>query len=228
MDSRPVKAGTTTCEKHGEYDFYGREINGRVIANRACPKCVEESYLGKVGIEKSEEARRKSNIPKRFLGAELDSLSENLTEYAARWNEKSELGTSLIFSGATGTGKTHAACAIANSLIRQGFSVHYVGAWWAIEAVKQAFSDRSQLKKIREFANYPLLIIDEIGRQYGTESEKMILYQIINARYEAMRPTIAISNMDAKALAQYLGEACVDRFRENGGKLIIFDGKSRR
>lgn len=73
-----------------------------------------------------------------------------------------------------------------------------------------------------------LLILDEVGVQHGSDTEKLILFEIINGRYEAARPTIVISNLDAAGLEQFLGERAFDRLREGGGRLVVFDWESHR
>lgn len=40
------------------------------------------------------------------------------------------------------------------------------------------------------FANVPLLVIDEIGMQYGTESGQNHLFDVLGRRYRDMMPTI--------------------------------------
>ena len=77
------------------------------------------------------------------------------------------------------------------------------------------------------FIRPDLLILDEVGVQFGSETEKMILFEIINGRYEQLKPTIVISNL-ADALTDYLGERVVDRLREGGGRMLIFDWPSYR
>ena len=75
---------------------------------------------------------------------------------------------------------------------------------------------------------YPgLLIIDEIGVQYGTDSERNILFEVINDRYEDMLPTIMISNLPLNELAPLLGERVVDRMLE-GGAVLSFNWPSYR
>ena len=73
-----------------------------------------------------------------------------------------------------------------------------------------------------------LLVIDEVGVQSGTENERNILFDIINGRYENMKSTLIITNLDRSQLPDYLGERIVDRLRENGGMLIPISGKSCR
>src|SRR6185312_8486138 len=73
-----------------------------------------------------------------------------------------------------------------------------------------------------------LLVIDEVGVQYGSDGEKVHAFDIIDGRYNAMRPTIVITNCKPDELLAYLGERVVDRLLEDGGRMLVFDGKSNR
>ena len=43
-----------------------------------------------------------------------------------------------------------------------------------------------------------------------------------------MLPTIVISNIGINELGRYLGDRGVDRLRENGGGVLVFDWESYR
>jgi DNA replication protein DnaC len=43
-----------------------------------------------------------------------------------------------------------------------------------------------------------------------------------------MKPTILISNLAIGPLAEFAGDRVIDRMKENGGKLVVFDWKSHR
>ena len=68
-----------------------------------------------------------------------------------------------------------------------------------------------------------LLIIDEVGAQAGTDSERGHLLEVIDLRYQAELPTIVISNCGRDGLTHSLGERAVDRLRDHGGLLCVFD-----
>lgn len=73
-----------------------------------------------------------------------------------------------------------------------------------------------------------LLVIDEVGVAFGTESERTIFYQIINGRYERVLPTVLVSNLAEKDLPASIGERAMDRLREGGGVTLVFDWESYR
>ncbi|RLB23455.1 MAG: hypothetical protein DRG76_04215, partial [Deltaproteobacteria bacterium] len=74
-----------------------------------------------------------------------------------------------------------------------------------------------------------LLVIDEIGVQFGTDTERMILFEILDSRYEDMMPTIVTTNISTIAdLEVLLGPRLIDRFFEGQSKLLLFDWESYR
>ena len=152
--------------------------------------------------------------------------------YADKWLERFKLGGGLVFCGKPGTGKNHLACAIANSVIENHQSdVYLTTVMRIIRKVKSTWgkdSDLTEEDAIKFYCSKSLLIIDELGVQFGTESEKIILFEIINERYEQMRPTILISNLTEEELGKYIGDRIIDRMKEGQGAVIKFDWESYR
>jgi len=240
------------CEKHGDFmaeaTTYG---SGRKFGPR-CPTCVEERVAEEARIEAQEaESRRRrsldalleaSGIPKRFLSCTLDGYQPGNSlnaafalkvsqKYTDGFQDRLKTGGSLVFCGLPGTGKTHLACAIGNKLLKDAISVKYATVFTALSNVKSTFSKNSEKTEREAMAEYQrpqLLILDEVGVQFGSDTEKIILYQIINGRYENMLPTIMISNLPEKELAAYIGDRCIDRMRDGGGAVISFDWGSHR
>lgn len=81
---------------------------------------------------------------------------------------------------------------------------------------------------INHFASLDLLIIDEVGVQFGTPAEITILQEIINARYESILPTILISNLTFEQLKESIGERIVDRVTDGGRNCTVFGWESYR
>jgi DNA replication protein DnaC len=73
-----------------------------------------------------------------------------------------------------------------------------------------------------------LLIIDEIGVQFGSPFETNLMFDILNERYEKLRPTLLLSNLTAPEIKAFLGERIYDRLREDGGQFVPFDWQSHR
>lgn len=238
------------CAKHGAYPARIIEIMGRKITS-SCPACVADEQAKQAARDEREreeaKARRvellfkRAGIPLRFQTRSFDNYTvENEGQeralrvaraYAEHWGEVKERGTCLIFSGGAGTGKTHLACAIANAVMAGGSSALFTTVSDALRSIKRAY-DRdaglSEAAAIGELVEPSLLILDEVGMDYGTDHSKTLLFDVINKRYENLRPTIILTNLDAPALREYFGDRIVDRLREGGGKLVAFTWASHR
>ena len=81
---------------------------------------------------------------------------------------------------------------------------------------------------IAELADFDLLVIDEVGAQAGTHYELSVLHEVLDRRYQLIKPTVVVSNMDARGLGQYIGERALDRLRENKALLAGFTWESER
>ena len=77
------------------------------------------------------------------------------------------------------------------------------------------------------FGSVPLLVIDEIGVQYGTDSEQTILFDVLDKRYRDMRPTILLTNQNTIGLKAFIGERAFDRLTETA-RWVAFDWPSHR
>lgn len=53
------------------------------------------------------------------------------------------------------------------------------------------------------------------------------MFEILNGRYQELRPTILISNLNTDALESLLGQRIMDRYRECGS-VLAFDWQSHR
>lgn len=222
-----------------------------------CPECDREALATKEQDEarakqqavvgkRASHLRRLidgAEIPKRFAGRSFDNYSVedgNLAQgealnraqkFAKNFPMVVERGASFVFCGKPGSGKTHLACAIGNAVMRNhGAGVLFITVFDAIQRVKETYSDKSQSERtvMQSFTEPDLLILDEVGVQFGTDYEKVIITDLINRRYNDMRPTIILSNLDEAELSDYLGARVMDRMFEGGGGVIAFGWGSYR
>ena len=238
------------CDLHGPFEANAMIFGGKTLGG-ACPVCLAErdakDQERQRAMQSDLERRRieglfqRAGIPVRFQSRTFDNYQVNndgqeralrkARAYADGWQQSVTAGTSLIFSGNAGTGKTHLACAIANQLIAQGVSAVFTTVSDAMRAIKRTYdadSQMTELQAIQAFVDPGLLILDEVGANRGTEYEVQLVFDIINKRYENCRPTIILTNLDPQALRDCLGERVVDRLREGGGKLVAFTWESFR
>lgn len=246
-EQQVMKTESRNCEKHGDYMATGYLMFEKTMWSR-CPGCVEEwsenDRQRELQAEKQKFDQRvnDSEIPVRFKDRTLDTyIAENdgqkkalafAREYAENFSDIRKTGRSAILLGKPGTGKTHLAIGIALDVIKNRMGrVMFTSASRLLRRIKESYrrdSHESEKQAYAVFTTCELLIIDEIGIQFGTEYEKNTLFDVINERYENLRPTILLSNLTIDEVKGYLGERTFDRLRENGGQAIAFTWESHR
>lgn len=238
---------TETCPKHGAYE--SRNVWKAIWSG--CPACEqikrEEEARAKEEQERAMKLLRWQNkigdagIPERFQDRTLDTfIAANdgqkkalrfAQDYASDFAAIAKGGRSAVFIGMPGTGKTHLAIGIGLSAMRGGYTVLFTTVMRAIRKVKDTWSKgsgQSETEAIDALIYPDLLILDEVGVQFGSETEKMILFDVLNGRYEKRKPSLLLSNLSLPEVKAFLGERVFDRLREDGGEVIPFTWESYR
>jgi len=202
--------------------------------SRASSADGEAVFLGRM---------RRAGIGRRYLEKDFEDYVADLEEqaevlelardFAVNFETAMKRGTWLFFVGNPGTGKTMLSCAIARNVMRGGYSVLYVKAREIFRRIKESWrrdSDERESEILNDLKTVDLLIIDELGVQFGSEAERGILYDVLDGRYEDMKPLIATTNRDFGELAVIMGEHNLDRFRDSSSdsRIVVFDWGSRR
>jgi DNA replication protein DnaC len=240
---------TVTCDEHGPYLSTGTKLSrGREIWTR-CPACVavdEAAERERAAARAAEMARADLEarldqiaIPARFLGKTLDNFQAEtepqryaLTvarDYLENFPQHAKRGEGLILSGMPGTGKSHLAGAILQGLLpaRVGLYTTCMGIIRSVRGTWRKDSERSESEVLNILRSVPLLVVDEIGVQYGTDGEQTILFDVLDGRYRELQPTILLTNQDRPGLKQFIGERAYDRLTETS-RWIPFDWPSHR
>ena len=238
------------CDKHGFFEAKVLRIAGSEQFGAICPKCeaikreIEAKKQQEIEAElkriKIEQNKKKLSVPLRYQSKTFENFETKLKQqeialktcksFVSGFSEIVKNGASMVLCGTAGTGKTHLACAILYEIANQGFSGLYVRAFEMSREIKATFGRKSEDETAvyRKFISPDLFVIDEVGAQYGSETEKLILFEVVGKRYDAMKPTILVSNLIEKELEDFVGIRVLDRMRENRGKVITFNHASNR
>lgn len=125
----------------------------------------------------------------------------------------------LLLTGCSGTGKTWMACAIGQSLVRQGFPVVYHRTKLMLDAMRIARLDGSLSRMRKALARPELLILDDFGISPIDQSAKEDLFELIESRSGEGSILIA-GQLSPKEWHNYLAsdhlaDAIMDRLVQN-------------
>ena len=170
---------------------------------------------------KVERIKAESNISKRFATRTFENfdVSENEKAYkACKMYVDAEIYNTekngLIICGSYGTGKTHLAAAIANSLMDEGVSVLFNTYGGHLEHLKAEYNSDKPKDYLGLMCDVELLVLDDVGKEKQSEWSESVMFEVINSRYEKMKPIIVTSNYSSTDLENYFGKACYSRLIE--------------
>jgi DNA replication protein DnaC len=183
---------------------------------------------------------RSCGLRGRYVNATLDNFTattpaqravlKTCRSYADRAD--AENGAGLMLLGTVGTGKTHLLSGMARHMrlercVRAMVCtprdiVRELRSCWA----KGAEKDEADI--IEELSSgLDVLLLDEAGMGFGSDAELLQLFEVVDARYAAGRPTALASNLTPPELKSALGDRIFDRLRE-GAQVLALEWPSHR
>lgn len=182
-----------------------------------------------------------AGIPARFKDAQIWNWEHRADsqrkvwqwarDYAGSFEQAIESGRSAGFIGVPGTGKTHLAIGLLRHIVEKGGTGSYTTVMDMLGRIRATFDrdhSETEAKVIDELAGCDLLVIDEVGRSLDSNYELAQFFRVLDTRYRDLRPTLLVSNLSPAKFREFLGDAVVDRLREAGGAVLVFDWGSQR
>ena len=201
-------------------DWHGRidQVRASLAADRP-PMGTGGVPVNDDGVEaQAWEARWDVRIPTRYRHARIDQLDGDLAG-AQEWDGRSN----VMLLGNVGSGKTHAAVALARMAHDAGREVMFYPALALIEDLKPD-GDPQALDRA---CKVPLLVLDDLGTERRTDFAVDRISLLIVTRYDECRPTIVTSNLAPDVLEKQVGERVWSRLYDDALRIKVA-GEDRR
>lgn len=220
------------CPKHGEYEPRVFNLMGRQIET-SCPECAREDdeARAKALEEERQEIERirlkNLGIMPRFACSTFDNYqavtpAQRAVLQACRVYVQTAAqvyadGRNMVMVGNPGTGKNHLATAILKGFDALRYSTRMLNVSAMVREIRSTYSGNGdETEAFARFGKYDLLILNEVGVQFGTDAEKNLVFEVLDDRYGRLKPTVLISNLGLQGLEQFLGARAMDRILERG------------
>lgn len=162
----------------------------------------------------------------------MGQLKAWLMTWVENWKETAQSGSSWVFSGPPGNGKTHLSATVGLEVIRSAMvQPVFTSLSDLFMEIKSTFKrgGRSEMDKMKEIVRIPLLIMDEVGLHTDTDWAFEKLSYIIHERINHQKPSIYITNMGEQKWPEAFGDRITDRFLDDSVfRVVAFSWPSFR
>ena len=207
-----------------------------------CSKCRDLTFIFKEdgaapcecrGLIEAQNIIKNSGISESFRKMTLDSFNYKLSQQAIESftiasKYVNNIGSiinsrenSILFCGKVGSGKTHLSMGIANKLMDRGIATIIMPYSQDIIRLKQNRMDKEYYNRlISKYKRAKVLLIDDLFKGSVTDSDKSIIFEIIDYRYFNQKPLIISSEKTCEELL-YIDEAIGSRIIEMSNGYIV-------
>lgn len=236
-----VKDGLVYCGKC----HTPKQVEIMILGQKRKPFCLckcgserkrkEEEERKRREFERMVEHNRVAGLPDREMWewkfANDDLTNKKITTAMQRYVENFDAfrksGQGLLLYGDCGTGKTFAACEVANALIDKGYACLVTNFSKMLNTLQGTYEKQTYIDRLNR---YSLIVIDDLGIERNTEYAKEQVYNIIDGRYRSGLPMIITTNMtmdNIKNAPDTESKRIYDRIIERCFPILV-DGTSRR
>lgn len=221
------------CDCDCQIEKYEEELQMTINYQKSLKikELKEQSLLGKryfeVTFKNTVTGKNKS----------FDAAFVRAKKYCDNFQQVLEKGLGIFFYGPSGVGKTHLTACMVNDLSNNLQECLLTNFFEISKNIRETFYNynKSEVNYIDKITSIDFLFIDDLGteavRRKGEDNflqEK--IFEIINLRYNNLKPIIFSSNYSLQELITKQGfiQKTVDRIYEMCGAIIKIEGESYR
>ena len=138
---------------------------------------------------------------------------------------------SVLITGATGTGKTFVACALAHQACRHGYRAVYRRTSRLFDELTLARADGTYARLLARLARVDVLVIDDFGLAPLEDQQRQDLLEVLEDRHDLHSTVVAsqlpVQKWHAHIEEPTLADAICERLLHNAHRLML-KGPTRR
>ena len=192
-------------------------------APNPCMAC-EPKQLEQCGVFCRYQQASFAAIEARGVPVELRQPVAVVREYAEKLPSHLAAGEGLVLRGPVGTLKTTLAVAVLQYCLQLGERALFLTMPSLIDSIfsAKAVSPEDWLRFESRLRQVPLLVLDDLGAEWGSSYVTSKIDAIFSERYNRKKSTIVTTNLAGQALRSRYPDRIIDRLRETT-QIITFN-----
>ncbi len=197
------------------------------------PSKDQERENARIKSDKEKRVKESQRVlfGERYIGVSLSNLrapKRAQETIVAFMNKKKNF---LVYCGGPGIGKTYLCAALLEWGITSFNSFRYWHESDLLKKVRSSISDNNgdYLQVLKNMTDDELLIVDDIGSSAPNEWRNDLLFDLVDERYNSMKPTVFTSNYSIQEMKKVYHPRFLSRFFDKDNLIIeINDGDDLR
>ena len=195
--------------------MHPRKAGGGVDYARAVPCRAADCLLERVSVYRSGEpfARAQGVTAPQQTFETFDPVPGTVEalKYARAIGDGTSQFIWLLIYGGVGNGKTHLCNALARRALGRGVDVRIKAVAELFSELRSSFDTHGSEGVMEGLKRTFLLVLDDLGVEYGSDWEKAKFDELMTARFANARPTVLTTNRDLNELPPRIRSRFEDR-----------------